>query len=160
MPRRLANIPPKQPHVALLAQSSLGITRKLPFYLPRSSLRVLCFGPCLLGPSSQSHPWDVQQKATQAAALATKCTEASIHADLLHAHSWGLTHCSFCSLGVLLPVSSRQEIGFLLVISVSTYRGSFHCVPYYILHSLLFFFFKFFVSLLLYGILFQLNCIY
>ena len=62
----------------------------------------------------------LEQKATQAAALAAQCTEASIPTDLLHAHSWGLTHCSFCSLGVLLPVSSRQEIGLLPVISVST----------------------------------------
>ena len=96
----------------------------------------------------------VGQKATQAAALAAQCTEASIPADLLHAHSWGLTHRSFCSLGVLLPVSSRQEIGLLPVISVSTsvqfssvsqscltlYDQSFHCVPWYLLYTSIFYY--------------------
>ena len=60
MPNSLANISSRQPHAALLAHPNLGIARGLPFYLPRSSLRVLCFGPCPLGPSSQSHPWDKQ----------------------------------------------------------------------------------------------------
>ena len=154
MPMSHAYISPKQPHTPLLVQPNLGIARGSPFYFPRSSEWSLLWLVSLRSLQPEPYVRQIWQKGIQAAALATQCTEASIPTDLLHSHSCGLTHWSFCPLGVLLSVDSRQETGLLPVISLSTYRGSFHCLPYYHLPTFPYFI-TFLVSLFYSGYFFS-----
>ena len=137
MSRRLANISSRQHHSSLLVQPNLVIARGLPFYLKELTECPLLWSLRSLQPDPSLR--QLGQKGTKAAALAAHCTEANIPADLLHAHSCGLTHCSYCSLGVLLSLSSRQKTGLLPVISVSTYWESFHWVLYYLLQTFSYF---------------------